>query len=244
MPASNSLLVERPSDVVAVFRLNRPQVRIAIDLEVRVRLANEKIRCLIALAPDTTRARLDQPGAQRSRQASNISTSHSRYCQLRCPLRCSAQCRRTQAASNKPGLAQALFRQQRFRPVPQRSAQPFAERNAEAHLRALDQFRRHMAIEHLPQQPLALAAAYFRRLRQRAKQIRPPGDRAAARAPPAPPPCWRDRPWSGCRQAGRSRGRAIACDRAARAFPPRAKDPRECLSAPTFRASPHSAPNG
>ena len=103
MTPPDSLLVERPSDAIVVFRLNRPQVRNALNLEVRARLAdevtrhaaNEKIRCLIALATDMSGEYLDQPGNQRSRQASNISTSHSRYCQLRWPLRCSAQCRRT-----------------------------------------------------------------------------------------------------------------------------------------------------
>ena len=61
MTASDSLLVERPSDAVVVFRLNRPQVRNALNLEVRTRLADEvtrhatdpAIRCLIVTGSDT-----------------------------------------------------------------------------------------------------------------------------------------------------------------------------------------------
>ena len=60
MTAPDSLLVERPSDDIVVFRLNRPQVRNALNLEVRVRLADEvtrhaadeKIRCLIVTGSD------------------------------------------------------------------------------------------------------------------------------------------------------------------------------------------------
>ena len=61
MTAPDSLLVERPSDDIVVFRLNRPQVRNALNLEVRARLADEvtrhaadeKIRCLIVTGSDT-----------------------------------------------------------------------------------------------------------------------------------------------------------------------------------------------
>ena len=61
MTAPDSLLIERPSDEIAVFRLNRPQVHNALNLEVRVRLADEvtrhaadeKIRCLIITGSDT-----------------------------------------------------------------------------------------------------------------------------------------------------------------------------------------------
>ena len=61
MTASDSLLVERPSDAVVVYRLNRPQVRNALNLEVRTRLADEvtrhatdpAIRCLIVTGSDT-----------------------------------------------------------------------------------------------------------------------------------------------------------------------------------------------
>jgi enoyl-CoA hydratase len=60
MTASDPLLVERPSDAIVVFRLNRPQVRNALNLEVRARLADEvtrhaadeKIRCLIVTGSD------------------------------------------------------------------------------------------------------------------------------------------------------------------------------------------------
>jgi enoyl-CoA hydratase len=60
MTAPDSLLVERPSDDIVVFRLNRPQVRNALNLEVRARLADEvtrhaadeKIRCLIVTGSD------------------------------------------------------------------------------------------------------------------------------------------------------------------------------------------------
>ena len=37
MTAPDPLLVERPSDAIAVLRLNRPQVRNALNLEVRAR---------------------------------------------------------------------------------------------------------------------------------------------------------------------------------------------------------------
>jgi enoyl-CoA hydratase len=61
MTAPDSLLVERPSDAIAVLRLNRPQVRNALNLEVRARLADEvarhaadpAIRCLIITGSDT-----------------------------------------------------------------------------------------------------------------------------------------------------------------------------------------------
>jgi enoyl-CoA hydratase len=60
MTTPGSLLVERPSDAIVVFCLNRPQVRNALNLEVRVRLADEvtrhaadeKIRCLIVTGSD------------------------------------------------------------------------------------------------------------------------------------------------------------------------------------------------
>jgi enoyl-CoA hydratase/carnithine racemase len=45
MPASDSLIVERPSDDIAVLKINRPQVRNALNLEVRTRLADEIMRC-------------------------------------------------------------------------------------------------------------------------------------------------------------------------------------------------------
>ena len=61
MTASDSLLVEYPSDAIVVFRLNRPQVRNALNLEVRARLADEvtrhaddpAVRCLIITGSDT-----------------------------------------------------------------------------------------------------------------------------------------------------------------------------------------------
>jgi len=61
MTAPDPLLVERPSDALAVLRLNRPQVRNALNLEVRARLADEvtrhaadpAIRCLIITGSDT-----------------------------------------------------------------------------------------------------------------------------------------------------------------------------------------------
>ena len=45
MAATNSLLVEHPNEDIVVFRINRPQVRNALNLEVRARLADEIIRC-------------------------------------------------------------------------------------------------------------------------------------------------------------------------------------------------------
>jgi enoyl-CoA hydratase/carnithine racemase len=60
MTSPDPLLVEHPSDAIVVFRLNRPQVRNALNLEVRARLADEvtrhaadeKIRCLIVTGSD------------------------------------------------------------------------------------------------------------------------------------------------------------------------------------------------
>jgi enoyl-CoA hydratase len=61
MTTPDPLLVERPSDAIAVLRLNRPQVRNALNLEVRARLADEvarhaadpAVRCLIITGSDT-----------------------------------------------------------------------------------------------------------------------------------------------------------------------------------------------
>jgi enoyl-CoA hydratase len=60
MTTPDTLLIEHPSDDIVVFRLNRPQVRNALNLEVRTRLADEvtryaadpKIRCLIMTGSD------------------------------------------------------------------------------------------------------------------------------------------------------------------------------------------------
>ena len=61
MTPPDPLLVEHPSDAIVVFRLNRPQVRNALNLEVRARLADEvtrhaddpAVRCLIITGSDT-----------------------------------------------------------------------------------------------------------------------------------------------------------------------------------------------
>lgn len=61
MTASDVLLIERPSDDIVVFRLNRPPVRNALNLEIRQRLADgvtqyatdPAIRCLIITGSDT-----------------------------------------------------------------------------------------------------------------------------------------------------------------------------------------------
>ena len=45
MNASDSLLVEKTKEGVVVLRINRPQVRNALNLEVRTRLADEITRC-------------------------------------------------------------------------------------------------------------------------------------------------------------------------------------------------------
>lgn len=45
MTSPDSLLIERPADDIVVFRINRPQVRNALNLEVRARLADEVTRC-------------------------------------------------------------------------------------------------------------------------------------------------------------------------------------------------------
>ena len=60
MTAQDSLLIEHPSSAIVVLRLNRPQVRNALNLEVRLRLADEvtrysadpDIRCLIVTGSD------------------------------------------------------------------------------------------------------------------------------------------------------------------------------------------------
>lgn len=61
MTVPDSLLIERPSDDIVIFRLNRPQVRNALNLEVRTLLADEvtrhaadtAIRCLIIAGSDS-----------------------------------------------------------------------------------------------------------------------------------------------------------------------------------------------
>jgi len=61
MTAPGSLLIERPSDEIVVFRINRPEVRNALNLEVRTGLADgvtryaadPAIRCLIITGSDT-----------------------------------------------------------------------------------------------------------------------------------------------------------------------------------------------
>jgi enoyl-CoA hydratase len=45
MTPSDSLIVERRSDDIVVLKINRPQVRNALNLEVRTRLADEITRC-------------------------------------------------------------------------------------------------------------------------------------------------------------------------------------------------------
>jgi enoyl-CoA hydratase len=55
------ILVERPADAVVVLRLNRPEVRNALNLDIRIRLADEVarygadpvVRCLIITGSDT-----------------------------------------------------------------------------------------------------------------------------------------------------------------------------------------------
>jgi enoyl-CoA hydratase len=61
MTATDVLLVEHPSDDIVVLRLNRPQVRNALNLQVRKQLAEEvlrygadaKTRCLVITGSDT-----------------------------------------------------------------------------------------------------------------------------------------------------------------------------------------------
>src|SRR4029078_7382371 len=45
MAAPDSLIVERPSSDIVVLKINRPQVRNALNLEGRTRLADEVTRC-------------------------------------------------------------------------------------------------------------------------------------------------------------------------------------------------------
>ena len=61
MAASESLLVERPASDIVILKINRPQVRNALNLEVRTRLADEiarcgtddNVRCVIIAGSDT-----------------------------------------------------------------------------------------------------------------------------------------------------------------------------------------------
>ena len=60
MTTPDVLIIERPSDDIVVFRINRPQVRNALNVEVRMRLADEitrfgadeATRCLIVTGSD------------------------------------------------------------------------------------------------------------------------------------------------------------------------------------------------
>jgi len=45
MAPSDSLIVERPSDDIVILRINRPEVRNALNLDVRTRLAEEITKC-------------------------------------------------------------------------------------------------------------------------------------------------------------------------------------------------------
>ena len=45
MTATDQLLIEHPTEDIVVFRINRPQVRNALNLDVRARLADEITRC-------------------------------------------------------------------------------------------------------------------------------------------------------------------------------------------------------
>ncbi|HXZ46535.1 MAG TPA: enoyl-CoA hydratase-related protein [Pseudolabrys sp.] len=61
MTVPDPLLVERPSDEVVVLKINRPQVRNALNLDVRIRLSDEvtrcgadsKVRCVIITGSET-----------------------------------------------------------------------------------------------------------------------------------------------------------------------------------------------
>ncbi|HEX5212146.1 MAG TPA: enoyl-CoA hydratase-related protein [Pseudolabrys sp.] len=61
MTTPDILLVERPADAIIVLRLNRPQVRNALNLDIRARLAEEvtraaddpAIRCIVITGSDT-----------------------------------------------------------------------------------------------------------------------------------------------------------------------------------------------
>ena len=45
MNTQDQVIVERPSGDIVVLRINRPQVRNALNLDVRTRLADEVARC-------------------------------------------------------------------------------------------------------------------------------------------------------------------------------------------------------
>src|SRR6476469_3907840 len=70
----------------------------------------------------------------------------------------------------QPAFAKPLLRQQFLRPGPQGPPEPSAERNGEARLWPFHQVSRHMAIEHLAQQPFAAPAPDLEVSRQ------PPGE--------------------------------------------------------------------
>ncbi len=61
MSAPDPVLIESPSDDIVLFRINRPEVRNALNLDVRTRLADgvtlhaadPKVRCLIITGSDT-----------------------------------------------------------------------------------------------------------------------------------------------------------------------------------------------
>jgi enoyl-CoA hydratase/carnithine racemase len=62
MTAPDPVLIERPSDDIVILRLNRPEVRNALNLDLRIKLADgvakagtdPKIRCLIITGSDKT----------------------------------------------------------------------------------------------------------------------------------------------------------------------------------------------
>src|SRR5262249_45473970 len=67
--------------------------------------------------------------------------------------------------------AQPLRREQVLRPAAQRAAQPGRERDPEPLLRAVEERARHVALEHAPQQPLALPSAPLEPDRQPPREL-------------------------------------------------------------------------
>ena len=99
---------------------------------------------------------------QRSRHASSISTSQSKYCQLCLPARCSAQVRRTSVTLTRPP-SRRRFSESRFSAHSRNGPRSHSASGiAETCFRPLDQLARHMAVEHLAQRPLADAVAHER----------------------------------------------------------------------------------
>src|SRR5262245_6064374 len=66
----------------------------------------------------------------------------------------------------QPASQEALLRQELPSPRSEWASEPACDRNGEAGLWSFDQLLRHVPIEHLPQQPFALAATHLESVRK------------------------------------------------------------------------------